>query len=201
MNISDAPPKESAALPGIGSGTSGLTWAAMVVALAALGGSMSLSLCLGLKACALCFYQRAFVMSFVGVLGMGWVGGAVRLGRLSLLALPLATAGLGVALFHVSLEMRGKLECPLGILGLGTSPQQSLAAFVLLFGLLLVDAIRAPKEGAAPWIALAGAVVLGAVLALGSCTANPPPPPPPKEPYAKPPDICRPPFHATEGSP
>jgi hypothetical protein len=200
MNLSDTPPKESAAVPGNGLGSSGLTWAALIVALAALGGSMSLSLCMGLKACALCFYQRAFVMSLVGVLGMGWVGGAVRLGRLSLLALPLAMAGLGVALFHVSLEMRGKLECPPGILGLGTAPQQSLAAFVLLFGLLLVDAILAPKQGAASWIALVGALLLGAILAIGSCVANPPPPAAPSEPYARPPDICRPPFHATAGS-
>jgi len=175
--------------------------AALVVAFAAMGGSLSLSVCLHLKACPLCFYQRAFVMGLFGVLGMGVVAGVGRADRLSLLALPLATAGLGVALFHVSLELRDKLECPAGLFGLGTAPQQSLAAFVLLFGLLLIDAIRTPKADSGPWIALVGAVLLGALLAVASCIANPPPPAPPTAPYAKPPDICRPPFHAPEVSP
>jgi hypothetical protein len=195
------PPRGSRPVPENAAATGWLTWAALVVALAALGGSLALSLCLGHKACALCFYQRAFAMSLVGVLGMGWVGGTRRLGRLSLLALPLATAGLGVALFHVSLEARGKLECPSGLFGVGTAPEQSLASFVLLFVLLLADAALAPKVGAGPWIALVGAVLLGGVLAVGSCVANPPPPPPPTAPYAKPPDVCRPPFHTPEGSP
>jgi disulfide bond formation protein DsbB len=171
-------------------------WVTLTVALIALGGSLALSLCMGLKACPLCFYQRTFVMGLVGVLGTGLVAGVGRAGRLSLLALPLATGGLGVALFHVSLELRGKLECPPGLFGLGTSPQQSLAAFVVLFALLLLDALRAPKVGDNLWVALVTAVVLGALLAVGPCIANPPPPPPPTERYTtNPPDVCRPPFH------
>src|SRR5262245_2466312 len=102
------------------------TWAALVVSAAALAGSLFLSLGMSLKACPLCFYQRTFAMSLVGVLGIGLLTGAGRGARLALLALPLAAAGLGVALFHVSLEVAGTLECPLGILGIGTAPQQSL---------------------------------------------------------------------------
>jgi disulfide bond formation protein DsbB len=174
---------------------SALLYAALGVALAALAGSLLLSLAMGLKACPLCFYQRTFVMGLVAVLGMGLVAGIGRAGQLSLLALPLATAGLGVALFHVSLEARGKLECPGGLFGLGTSPQQSLAAYLVLFVLLLTDVLRAPKlADGVSWSALVTAVVLGALLAVASCVANPPPPAPPKEPYAKPPDVCRPPF-------
>jgi len=176
-------------------GSSGLLWAALAVASGTLAGSLALSLVLGLKACPLCFYQRTFAMGLMGVLGMGLVAGVGRAERLSLLALPLATAGLGVALFHVSLELRDKVECPRGIFGLGTAPQQSLAAFVVLFALLLVDALRSPKPDAGPWIALVAAVVLGALLAVASCIANPPPPPTPTEAYPKKqPDICRPPF-------
>src|ERR687886_605295 len=118
--------------PEAGAVASPWLWAALAVALAGLAGSLFLSLGMGLKACPLCFYQRAFMMSLVAVLGMGLLAGAARPGRLALLALPLATAGLGVALFHVSLEVRGKLECPRGVLGLGTAPQQSLAAFALV---------------------------------------------------------------------
>lgn len=188
-----------AAKPGVSpsppTGTaSAWAWAALVVALATLAGSLFLSLGMGFKACPLCFYQRTFAMSLVAVLGMGLVAGAGRRGQLSLLALPLAAAGLGVALFHVSLEITGKLECPRGVLGLGTAPQQSLIAFLVLFALLLADVLRSPKAGAGTWAALVGAVVLGGLLAVASSISNPPMPAPPKEPYGKPPDVCRPPF-------
>ncbi len=166
-------------------------WAALVAALAGLAGSLFLSLGMGLKACPLCFYQRTFAMSLVVVLGMGLVTGLGRSGRLTLLALPLATAGLGVALFHVSLEISGKLECPRGLLGLGTAPQQSLALFLVLLGLLVADVLGSPGVGTGYWAALGGALVLGALLAVGSCTSNPPMPEPPKERYTKDPDICR----------
>jgi disulfide bond formation protein DsbB len=169
------------------------TWAALAVALAGLGGSLSLSILLGLKACPLCFYQRTFVMSVVGVLVVGLCSGAARGARLGLLALPLATAGLGVALFHVFLETKGALECPEGIFGLGTAPQQSLAVFLVLFLLLVADVLKAPAR-AGQGTGLVVALVLGALLAVGSCTSNPPMPDPPREPYPRPPDVCRPPY-------
>src|SRR5437868_5534791 len=102
------------------------SWAALLVALVALAGSLYLSLGMGLKACPLCFYQRTFVMGLVGVLGMGLLTKTGPSGRLGLLALPLAAAGLGVALFHVYLELAGRLECPQGLFGWGTAPKQSL---------------------------------------------------------------------------
>src|SRR5262249_39788492 len=149
---------------------------------------------MNLKACPLCFYQRTFMMSLVAVLGMGLLGGAAKPARLSLLALPLAVAGLGVALFHVSLELRGKLECPAGMLGVGTAPQQRLAAFLGWLLLRVVDALRGPRPGAGPWPGLVWAIALGALLAVGSTTANPPPPPAPTQAYDKPPEVCRPPY-------
>lgn len=169
--------------------------AALAVSAAGLVGSLSLSWGLALKACPLCFYQRAFVMGLVAVLGMGWLVRAARPERLSLLALPLAVAGLGVALFHVGLEVAGKLECPAGLFGVGTAPKQSLAVFLTLAALLIADALRRPA-GVDAWAGLAGGVALGLLLAAASCTSNPPPPPAPAEPYAKPPDVCRPPYRA-----
>src|SRR5215471_10239722 len=77
-------------------------WGALAVAVAGLAGSLFLSLGLDLKACPLCFYQRTFAMSLMAVLGLGLLAGVVRPGRAALLGLPLAVAGLGVALFHVS---------------------------------------------------------------------------------------------------
>ena len=169
-----------------------LPWAALVVSLAALGGSIFLSLGLNLKACPLCFYQRTFVMSLVAVLGTSLVLHGGRGIRIGLLALPLATAGLGVALFHEFLELKGTLECPLGVFGVGTAPQQSLAMFVVVFAILAVDVLRR----AAVWPAFPGTLLIGGLLAVASCTTNPPMPAPPTQPYPSAPEICRPPYHA-----
>jgi len=195
------------AAPQIQAVTGLLTWSALVVALVGLAGSLWLSIGMhlavgslavdigmNLKACPLCFYQRTFVMSILAVLVTGLIIAPKDGGRISLLALPLATAGLGVALFHVSLELREKLDCPRGIFDWGAAPKQGLALFAVLFCLLAVAVLRNWQQGVWSWPAPLGAVVLGAVLAGASCIANPPLPPTPKEPYTKAPDICRPPF-------
>jgi disulfide bond formation protein DsbB len=194
-NTATPPTDHTPPAPQAGSVASVLVWAALVVSALGLAGSLYLSLWMGLKACPLCFYQRTFMMSLVAVLGVGLVTGTGRGGRLTLLALPLATAGLGVALFHVGLEATGKLECPEGIRGWGTSPQQGLVAFLVVFASLFVDALWSIKIGTARAPVVIGVLVLGALLAVGSCTANPPMPPTPSVPYKAAPDICRPPFH------
>src|SRR5947209_2295508 len=86
-------------------------WLSLLVAVVALAGSLWLSLGMHLKACPLCFYQRTFVMAVVGVLGLGLFTAARRSGLACLLALPSAVGGLGVAAFHVLLEIQGTLEC------------------------------------------------------------------------------------------
>lgn len=165
-----------------------LTGLAFLVALATLGGSLWLSLGMGLKACPLCYYQRTFVMGVVGVLTLGLLSGARRGASLSALALPAATGGLGVALYHVFLELMGKLECPPGIEGYGTAPQQSLAAFALLFVLLTLDAVRPRAAGA---LATLGGMLLGGLFAVGAVLSTAPLPPPPPEAYEQPIDMCR----------
>jgi disulfide bond formation protein DsbB len=185
----DRPPGESPA--------SVWAWGALAVALAGMAGSLFLGLGMDLKACPLCFYQRSFAMSLVAVLGL--LAGVARPGRVALLGLPLAVGGLGVALFHVSLELVGRLECPAGVFGLGTSPQQSPAVFLALTGLLAAGSWQESGAGAVPWAALAGGISLGMLPAVASTVANPPPPPAPTRPYEKPPDICRPPYRAPGG--
>ena len=96
------------------------TWLALLASAAAVAGTLWLSVGMGLVACPLCFYQRTFAMAALGVLVMGLLVGGRR-GPLSLLALPTAVGGLAVAGFHVALEARGTLECPRGVLGLGSA--------------------------------------------------------------------------------
>jgi disulfide bond formation protein DsbB len=170
-------------------GKSGLTLAALLVALAALVGSLLLSVALGLKACPLCFYQRTFIMGVVGVLGVGLGVRGMRPGLLSFLALPAALGGLGVALWHNYLELVGRLECPLGVLELGTAPQQSLAAFALLVVLLMADVLRNIRGlGVA---AIVAPILLGAVFTVA--VSNPQVSPGCKPDYSQPLDGCRPP--------
>jgi disulfide bond formation protein DsbB len=165
-----------------------------LVALVALAGSLWLSIGMKLKACPLCFYQRTFVMGVVGVLAVGLLTGQRYRAVLNLLALPLVVAAVGVAAFHVYLEMAGKLECPSGIMGIGTAPQQSLAVLTALLVVVGVGLVWSWQSGE-PHLAAAGAaIVLGLLLAWGAVASSPPTPPAPSQPYATPLDMCRPPF-------
>jgi disulfide bond formation protein DsbB len=169
-----------------------LAFLAFVMAIVTITGSLYLSgkaeweWGLGLKACPLCFYQRTFAMAVAGILLVGLVSG-VSAGQLCLLALPSAVGGLGTAIFHVYLVQTGKLECPAGIRGIGTAPEQSLASYALLLIPLILASLR--TRAAATILAL----VLGAAFVYGSITFNPAPPKPTK-PYDGAPDTCRVPY-------
>src|SRR5262245_27050363 len=191
MSTSTVPQREATGSSGPPiSGSAILVLLPLAAAVAALAGSLRLSIGMNLKACPLCFYQRTFVMGIVAVLGIGMLLARQYRGVLNLLALPLAVGGFGVAAFHVYLELTGKLECPAGVFGWGTAPQQSLAALAVLLALLGVGAVRGGPFGAAA----AGAVVLGALLAVASVVSAPPPPQAPAKPYEQAPDVCRPPY-------
>lgn len=165
---------------------------ALLVALVGSAGSVYLSTGLGLRACPLCFYQRSAVFLVAAGLTLGLVGGGL-LSRATAawLTVPAAFLGLGVALWHVLLEARGTIECPKGLLDLGTAPQQSLALFVLLTPLVLWAALR---EGGAGLGRLALAAGLGLLAAWLGVKSAPPLPPVPKAPYPDALVTCRPPF-------
>jgi len=151
---------------------------ALVAATLTAAGSLYLSMGMGLNACPLCFYQRSFIMAVASVLGVGM---ALRLapvpGSLSLLVLPLAAAGLGVAAIHTGLVWSNVLVCPLGFFGLGPAPLQSLIAYVLVTALLLPGALRRDAAGPAPAPRAVGLLALGAVFAILSVRSSPPMPP------------------------
>ena len=172
---------------------SSLVWttAATLIALIGAAGSLWLSISMKLKACPLCLYERTFMMSAAALLIVGLTTHLRRSSLLPLLALPAAFAGLIVVGFHVNLERTGKLECPLGILGLGTAPQQSLAVFVVLVAVLLIAQFR--SDARRQLLPLSAAILLGLACAWGAIKSAPPPPVP-TEAYTVPLDGCRLPF-------
>jgi disulfide bond formation protein DsbB len=171
-----------------------LLWLTLVLAVLTVAGSLALSLMDQKKACALCFYQRTFALSLVALLGVGLVTRALRGPALAVLALPLALGGLGVAAFHVYLEVNGTLECPPGLYGVLTAPKQSLAAFALLSVLLTLEAVRGLSLRAVGMPGLLLALVLGGGLVWASISANPPPPKPTAAYKDSVPDTCRIPY-------
>jgi disulfide bond formation protein DsbB len=147
-------------------------------------GSLYMSIGMGLKACPLCLYERSLVMAVVGVLGLGVVlridgNAALRSpGTLSLLCLPLAFGGLGLAGFHVYLDRSGVLDCPDGVLGIGHAPDQSLAGYVLLTGILTMAALGGHFRASKSYAHGLGAAALGLAFAVASVKSAPPLPPP-----------------------
>jgi disulfide bond formation protein DsbB len=180
-------------LPPLEQPPSVLAWniVALLVALTAVVGSLWLSLGMELRACPLCFYQRSFVMAAAALLLMALFTESRGSASVSVLALPLAAAGLGVAGFHVFLEASGRLECPHGLSGRLTAPQESLAAHLLLFLILGLASIRRPT--------MVLGLLLGSLIAWGSVVSAPKLPPVPLKPYPPDPiDTCRPPYRATQ---
>jgi hypothetical protein len=110
------------------------------------------------------------------------------------LALPATVAGLGIAVFHVWLEVSGTLECPHGIFGVGTAPQQSLTVFLLLLIPQSMAVIRERQSREFGIVAIVTALVFGALLGVAAIKSSPSLPPVPDQPYDTPPAVCRPPF-------
>ena len=179
----------------------GLTWAALLAALGGIAGSLYLSLRMNLVPCPLCYYQRSFIMGVAAVLLLGLLTRASRVAPLSLLALPLGAAGAGVAGFHVYLEKIGRLECPAGIYGMGSAPQQSLGAFVVLAVLLVADALRRGGRPVVRFVAVPLALVVGGGVAYG-CLVSTPRSPDPLRPYPEgPTKTCRVPYREHQSAP
>jgi disulfide bond formation protein DsbB len=158
------------------------TRAALFVAIIGVLGSLHLSLSMGLKACPLCFYQRAFMMSAAGVLVFGPFLPGMPLAALTVLALVPTFAGLGVAAWHTYMDAIGVLECPVGVTGFLAAPVESLIVFALLLAFLLGDLLHR-RQYVLQGI---GAVLLGLVFAMtcikGTPTMNRPTTPyPPSE--------------------
>lgn len=161
-------------------------------------GSVYLSIGLGLKACPLCFYQRSFMMAAAVSLFMSFRLDGIRSTRACFVALPFASAGLGVAVFHEYLVLFSRLECPAALFGWGDGPAQSLAVFCVLTAVCLVgvfaNCCNAARQGLS---SILGAILVGVGVAWACIASAPPLPPTPILPYdlsKQPFDMCRPPF-------
>jgi len=130
---------------------------ALAVAVVATLGSLYFSNVLGFPPCVLCWYQRIAMYPQVVILSVGLL---LRDARAYLYALPLALAGLGVAVYHNLLYYKLLPEsiepCMLGVscttkfiewFGFVTIPLLSLAAFLLVTGALVAYAVISRREG------------------------------------------------------
>jgi disulfide bond formation protein DsbB len=174
-----------------------LTWGALFAALAASAGSMWLSLGMNLEACALCFYQRSFAFAVAMIYLVGLLARVRPASSLASLALAPAAAAVWVAVRHVTLEAAGKLECPKGIGGFGSAPQQALFALSVVFAFVAIDSIQSVVRRRHWSLAPLVPAVIGAVFGYLSTIGNPAP----KQPTAPYPSaipiVCRPPYKST----
>jgi hypothetical protein len=148
-------------------------WTRVALFFAVVGvlGSLHLSLVMNLKACPLCFYQRAFIMAAASVLLFGLFLHVPPAAQ-TVLTLPAAFAGLCIAAQHTRLVVSGAMECPSGITGVLVAPAESLIIYLLLVGCLVGDLLHRGKfivQGV-------GAMLLGLVFCTTSIKATPPPP-------------------------
>jgi Disulfide bond formation protein DsbB len=157
------------------------TLAALVAAAVSVAGSLYLSLGMGLIACPLCFYQRAFAFAVFGVLILGVLTRAWQTGYVNLMAFLPAIAGGVVAAFHTYLDGTGRLICPKGILEIGTTAQQSLASYLLIVACLLPGLAADLRRKAITAAGVGVSILLGGAFAYGCIVSSPPPRTPPPE--------------------
>lgn len=130
-----------------------LPYAAWVIAVVSVAGSLFFSEVMQLPPCVLCWYQRIAMYPLVLIIGVGII---TRDSRMKIFALPLCLIGLAVAIYH-NLLYYGVLPksitpCTEGVpcnavqiewLGFITIPLMGLGAFV---GIALCLLLHKPKE-------------------------------------------------------
>ena len=160
----------------------------MFIAVVGVLGSLHLSLSMDLKACPVCYYQRAFMMSVAAILTFGLFLPGVPTAAQTVFALAPAFAGTAIATLHTYLVTSGDMECPAGITDMLVAPAESLLVYVMLMVCLLGDLFHQRKyvmQGL-------GAMLLGFVF-YTTCTRAVPKMDPPTAPYdsSKALDTCR----------
>lgn len=132
-----------------------LIFGAWLIATVSALGSLFLGEVMGYAPCVLCWYQRIAMFPLVPVLAAGLFPFDPRVVRY---ALPLALAGLGVALFHLALIAGWITEslkpCQQGVpcsdpqviwFGFVSIPLLSAVSFAVIAGLLLATHLKGSK--------------------------------------------------------
>lgn len=140
--------------PAHGQSNTLLLYAAWMISLTSTVGSLFFSEVMMLPPCSLCWYQRVAMYPLVFVIGTGIV---LRDPRVRAYALPLALAGLAIAVYHNLLYYgvipESLTPCAEGVpcnavqlewLGFITIPLMGLAAFVALNVCLLAYRVSSP---------------------------------------------------------
>jgi disulfide bond formation protein DsbB len=166
------------------------TATALAAAIASVGGSFSLTLGLGLIACPLCLLQRAFAVAVLGILFLGLVTKIRDTGLVNLLAFLPTMIGTLIAAWHTVLDVTGQQICPSGVLGLGTTAQQSLASYVLILAALVPGLWMDLRAGKVSISTVIWTMLLGGALAFACIVTTPPPEMPVTELRSR---VCHPP--------
>ena len=127
-------------------------WLAAIVALASTAGSLYLSDIANFDPCQLCWFQRTAMYPLAVIVGLAALR---RDDGVRQHALPLASVGLALALYHVQLQAfpdQGSFcsaehpctSSPITALGFLTIPQMSALAFAAIIGLLLLVPTNPP---------------------------------------------------------
>lgn len=132
-----------------------LVFTGWLIATLATLGALFMGEVMGLTPCVLCWYQRIFMFPLVFVLAAGLLPYDPRIIRY---ALPLASGGLLVAVFHLLLVAgyipEGLTPCTQGIpcatvqiewFGFVTIPLLSAVAFLTINALLIASYFKTPK--------------------------------------------------------
>ena len=132
-----------------------LVFSGWLIATLATLGALFMGEVMGLTPCVLCWYQRIFMFPLVFVLAAGLLPYDPRIIRY---ALPLASGGLLVAVFHLLLVAgyipEGLTPCTQGIpcatvqiewFGFVTIPLLSAVAFLTINALLIASYFKTPK--------------------------------------------------------
>lgn len=132
-----------------------LVFSAWLIATVSTLGALFLGEVMGYTPCILCWYQRIAMFPLVMVLAVGLFPFDPRVVRY---ALPLALAGLGLALFHLALTAglipENLKPCQQGVpcsdtpvvwFGFVTIPLLSVLSFLLIAGLLLAAHLKGSK--------------------------------------------------------
>lgn len=123
-----------------------VVWACLL-ATVAMASSLYLSEVVGLVPCSLCWYQRFAMYPLVLILGVGAAMGDPRVWRVGL---PVSVIGLGIAIYHVSIQWQPSLD-----VGACSSGAPCTGRYVAVFGYISI-----PTMAGSVFLAITGLLLL-----------------------------------------